>query len=292
MRESEIIRREVNRTILRRLSCLQVPEWLEQVQSLSCKPLYMEALIMATSVLIISKDKKLVDQIEHVMGADTHCFCVSPTFLDGLDHLVSEDFEITFIERTPPWEDAISSLFLIRWISDTRLVAMMPPGNNCDKAHILDVADELIWLPLSKKEVHLLKRQGTNRRYSPLLSHKQRAYFYNRGLLVFPMQQRVFFGDEEISLSIIEYEILSFLILNRDSIVSREQILAGAWQNRAIAENEKTVSVHIHSIRSKLRKVTERQYIETVRGFGYKFVTEVRNPRKRSRMGKPTEMAS
>ena len=230
---------------------------------------------MADKALIISEDQSLTAEIvDEKYGHSFEFFCCS-TYLDGLDHLVSEDdFAITLIDLSAPWETAIQSLYPLRWVSNTFLLAMLHNGGRRDKAHILDIADDCILLPAELERVTNFETQASNRRLSPLASHSKKPFFYNRGLLMFPMQFRIFFGNVELHPTRIEYDILFYLIRNRDSIVSRDQILDDVWRHRYYSENDKTVSVHIRAIRKMLFDVTDEVFIETIRGFGYRFVTE------------------
>ena len=241
---------------------------------------------MAGKALIITENQDLAHQIKNVPSIQNYDFYHGATFLDGLDYLVSKtDFKITYIQLSSPWESSIQSLYPIRWISDTYLVAMLYGGGTRDKAHILDIADDCILLPAEADRIASIEIQASNRRCSTLLSHSKKAYFYNRGLMVFPMSFRMFFGDIELHPTRIEYDILFYLIRNRDSIISRDQILEAVWRHRYSNENDKTVSVHMTSIRTMLSAVTDEVFIETVRGFGYRFITERPWPKDNSGSG-------
>lgn len=236
---------------------------------------------MASKAIIITNDTETADTVMKSMQALPYDFIHCSTFMEGLDHLVTEDISLTVIQLTSPWYESIHSLYPIRWVNETCLVAMMYPGTENDKAHILDVADGCIWLPPSQGEIEDIKLKASSRRQSCLASHSKKEYFYFRGLLVFPMQWRLFFGDVELFPSRVEYELLNYLILHRDSIVSREQLLEKVWHLQYNSENEKTVSVHIHALRRMLAEVTDEPFIETVRGFGYKFFTGMPTDKRR-----------
>lgn len=71
-----------------------------------------------------------------------------------------------------------------------------------------------------------------------------------------------------IELSLREYELLTYLVENKDIALSRDKILNNVW-NYDYYGDSRTIDSHIKKIRHKLGK--KGKYIETVRGIGYKF---------------------
>ncbi len=78
---------------------------------------------------------------------------------------------------------------------------------------------------------------------------------------------RVWRGDEEVSLSPTEFRLLRYLMLNRDRVVSRNQILDHVW-NYEFVGDPSAVETYISYLRRKLND-RNGQIIRTVRGFGY-----------------------
>jgi two-component system, OmpR family, copper resistance phosphate regulon response regulator CusR len=77
-------------------------------------------------------------------------------------------------------------------------------------------------------------------------------------------------GNEVLSLTTKEYSVLEYLIINKDKVVNREQILDHCWD---ISYNSfsNIVDVYIKRIRKILDNKNYEKYIQTVRGIGYKF---------------------
>ncbi|MEO0470228.1 MAG: winged helix-turn-helix domain-containing protein, partial [Bacteroidota bacterium] len=78
----------------------------------------------------------------------------------------------------------------------------------------------------------------------------------------------VFRGSDEVSLSRLEFELLYFLASHVGKVYSRASLLQRVWNNAII--KERTVDVHIR----RLRKALGEDYIETLKGVGYKFRAE------------------
>ncbi|MGY0373948.1 response regulator transcription factor [Clostridium sp. JNZ J1-5] len=80
-------------------------------------------------------------------------------------------------------------------------------------------------------------------------------------------QRLVFLGRDEIQLTNKEFELLTYLIDNRNIVVSREQILLRAWGNNYFG-SDRVVDDTIRRLRKKMASIN----IDTVYGYGYKLV--------------------
>ncbi len=87
-------------------------------------------------------------------------------------------------------------------------------------------------------------------------------------LEVDPVRFKAFVNDKEVTLTTTEFRILYFLMKNQGRMFSRDNVLNGAWKE-PVAINDRAVDVHINGIRTKLKEAGE--YIETIRGEGYRF---------------------
>ena len=76
-------------------------------------------------------------------------------------------------------------------------------------------------------------------------------------------------GGKRVALTTREFEILKFLLENTDRVVTREQLLNSIWGYDYVGD-EKIANTHIKNIRKKLGV----DYIETIRGVGYKIEKE------------------
>ena len=74
---------------------------------------------------------------------------------------------------------------------------------------------------------------------------------------------------EPIDLTVKEYGLLQTLLENQSVVLSREQLLEQVWGYDYFGETN-VVDVYIRYVRSKLEAVTDKRYIRTVRGVGYK----------------------
>lgn len=86
-------------------------------------------------------------------------------------------------------------------------------------------------------------------------------------------QRQVILFDKELNLTAKEFNLLCFLAQHPGWVFTREQIYEAVWDDIPVSVDTK-VECMIYSIRKKIRKYTEREYIRTVWGVGYKFDPE------------------
>lgn len=94
------------------------------------------------------------------------------------------------------------------------------------------------------------------------------------GLVVDGSSQRVSARGETLKLGPTEYRLLHFFISNPERVYSREQVLDRVWGHGVYVE-ERTVDVHIRRLRKALSPHGYDQYIQTVRGTGYRFSSQL-----------------
>ena len=93
-----------------------------------------------------------------------------------------------------------------------------------------------------------------------------------RGLTVDLDKRKVFFDNIEIMLTRKEYDILAFLVINKNKVTTRLQVSEHIWGD--IYEenyNSNYIDVHIKNLRKKLADYLEGDFLETVRGIGFRF---------------------
>lgn len=78
----------------------------------------------------------------------------------------------------------------------------------------------------------------------------------------------VFYGDKKAELTKNEFKILSILMQNKGSVVSREKIMRNLWEDESFVDDN-TLTVNITRIRKKLAELGKENYIATMKGEGY-----------------------
>ncbi len=166
-----------------------------------------------------------------------------------------------------PEEDGLQILKKLRAMPKTSKVPIMmitAKGTEYDKVIGLDYgADDYLPKPFGMMEL-IARVKALLRRAE--ISNDLGDYVYEE-LVISPSQHSVKIKNEEVILTLKEFELLLLFIEKQGVVFTRDQILTKIWGYGFDGEN-RTVDVHIRSLRQKLGEYGK--YIETVRGIGYR----------------------
>ena len=129
--------------------------------------------------------------------------------------------------------------------------------------------DDYIVKPFSPKEL-IARIQAVLRRRSPELTKDAVSIF---GLTIYPATRTVLGNQQEITLGPKEFKLLHYLMTHTDRIHARAHLLDQVWGDHVFVE-ERTVDVHVRRLRKALTSTGFHKLIQTVRGGGYKFISE------------------
>ena len=165
-----------------------------------------------------------------------------------------------------PGEDGLQILKRLRAnrnTADLPIIMVTAKGTEYDKVIGLDNgADDYLAKPFGMMELVS--------RVKALLRRTQRDVSNSLtcdGLVLNRDTHRVHLDDQEILLTHKEFELLEYLLENKNIVLTRDRILDRIWGYSAEVET-RTLDVHIRSLRQKLG--TKGDLIETVRGVGYR----------------------
>lgn len=180
--------------------------------------------------------------------------------------LEKEHPSLVLLDVMLPEEDGISILKKLRIRPDTRklpIAMLTAKGSEYDTVVGLDSgADDYIPKPFRIMEL-ISRIRALLRR-----TEEAAAEEYKVGCLyVCPAKHLVTVDNESVSLTLKEFEMLTLLLKNSGTVLSRTQLLNQIWGYEFDGES-RTVDVHIRTLRQKLGKAGE--IVETVRGVGYK----------------------
>ncbi len=177
--------------------------------------------------------------------------------------------DLLLLDIMLPEEDGIEILKKLRTDKRTKklpIILLTAKSTEYDKVIGLDSgADDYVAKPFSMME--LMSRIKALLRRSEMTEEK--ADSFKIGSLYVSLSKHVVKvnGEEVTTLTYKEFELLSLLLQNQETVFSRDQILQSIWGYDFDGES-RTVDVHVRTLRQKLG--TAGSLIETVRGFGYK----------------------
>ena len=175
--------------------------------------------------------------------------------------------ELIMLDLMLPGEDGISILKKIRSqtaTADIPIILATARGTEYDKVFGLDLgADDYLAKPFGMMEM-ISRVKAVLRRAAP----QKKARTLRVGELTMNVgEHTVEVAGKRVTLTLKEYELLQKFMENLGLAFTREQLLQSVWGADFIGET-RTVDVHIGTLRTKLGACGE--YIETVRGVGYR----------------------
>ncbi|WP_042166736.1 response regulator transcription factor [Paenibacillus gorillae] len=136
-------------------------------------------------------------------------------------------------------------------------------------------ADDCMEKPFSYKELVLRAQAILKRTSAQILKGVNRTEYRTiqlKRIVINPSAHRVVVDDHSIHLSLKEFDLLYYLVLNKDIAHTRSQLLDAVWRQSDVYDH-RTVDTHIKRIRDKLSAISPEvgAMITTVRGIGYSF---------------------
>ena len=208
--------------------------------------------------------RELVVYTLQASGFDAQGFADGSAFAAALEQRLPE---LVLLDIMLPGEDGLQILKRLRSQAATAelpIIMMTAKGTEYDKVIGLDSgADDYITKPFGMMELVS--------RVKAILRRTQRTsasgVLVCGSLLLDREAHKVMVAGQEIVLTHKEFELLEYLLENRNIVLTREKILNRIWGYTADIET-RTLDVHIRSLRQKLGAGGE--CIETVRGVGYR----------------------
>jgi len=156
------------------------------------------------------------------------------------------------------------------YTEDIPIIMLTAKVTEDDKVTGLEAGtDDYVIKPFSPREL-LARIRAVLRRSSPA---NDQGFLVVGELKLDTVSRRVLHGGEEIKMGPTEYRLLEFFMSHQGRAYNRSQILDHVWGANAYLE-ERTVDVHIRRLRKALEPSGTSNYLQTVRGHGYRFLAE------------------
>ncbi|RKD21051.1 DNA-binding response regulator [Ammoniphilus oxalaticus] len=180
----------------------------------------------------------------------------------------SEKWDLILLDIMLPQLNGLEILRRIRQVDSTVPIILLTARDSIpDKVSGLDYgANDYVTKPFSIEE--LLARIRGLLRQTKIVELKTSPTLHISNLTLDSQTRIVTRDQQSIELTTKEYELLYFLLQNKGTVMSREQILSDVWGYEFIGDTN-TVDVYIRYLRQKIDRDFEPKLIHTVRGVGY-----------------------
>ena len=226
---------------------------------------------MSQKILIIEDEPDIRKTLEYNISREGYEVISASSLSEGREKLESASFSLLLLDLMLP--DG-SGLDLCRELKQDKSLSSMPviiltaKDDEVDKVVGFELgADDYVTKPFSVRELILrikaILKRGSSQKNETVEIERQFG-----DLVIDIDSHEVFVNKEQISLTALEFRLLSQLIDRRGRVQSRDQLLSDVWGYSAEVTT-RTVDTHIKRLREKLG--TMGKYVQTIRGVGYKF---------------------
>ncbi|WP_028552668.1 response regulator transcription factor [Paenibacillus sp. UNC451MF] len=190
----------------------------------------------------------------------------------GLELGLNGEYDLIILDLMLPGVNGFDLCKQIREKRDLPILMVTAKTDDVDIIRGLGLgADDYITKPFKPLEL-VARVKAHMARYERLIGSKDtQDLIVIRGLTIDHDSRRVFLNDQEIMLTIKEFDLLYFLAKNPNRVFSKDHLFERLWGIDALGDTQ-TVTVHVRKLREKIEMDTDNaQYIETVWGAGYRF---------------------
>ena len=218
-------------------------------------------------ILIVEDDNKIARFVElelHHEGYETETANDGRT---GLAKALLPDVDLVLLDIMLPELSGMEVCRRIRQESEVPIIILTAKGDVTDKVAGLDMgANDYMTKPFAIEE--LLARIRVALKSRPADAEKDGKSLSYGKLTVDPAVRQVSFGGEPLSLTKKEFDLLAFLLKNKNRAIPREELLSEVW-DYDYAGDTNVVDVYVRYLRQKVEEPLGIRFIETVRGVGY-----------------------
>ena len=181
------------------------------------------------------------------------------------------DYDLIIMDVMMPKLDGFSACKEIKKIKDIPVIMLSARGEEYDKLFGFELGiDDYMVKPFSPKEL-IARVNAVLTRHNPKDASEKNDVLEFGGLVIDIPGRSVTINGERIVLTPKEYDLLFFLVENKNIALSRDKLLSDIWGYDFFG-NDRTIDTHIKNLRNNLGPY--RDYIVTLRGVGYKFEVE------------------
>ena len=223
-------------------------------------------------VLVIDDEKDLLELVRYNLEKEGFRVKTAEDGEAGLGTAMRELPDIVVVDLMLPGIDGLEVCRRLRAdqrTAQTPVIMLTAKSAEIDRIVGLEMgADDYVTKPFSPRELSA-RVKAVLRRVLPQQTPSSQSRIIRVGGLIIDLDRRgVRCGEENVELTATEFRLLQILARHPGRVYSRSELIEGAL-GKEIAVVDRTIDVHITSLRRKLGDYSDR--IETVRGFGYRF---------------------
>jgi len=225
-------------------------------------------------ILVTDDEENIRKFIRKYAEFEGHTVTEAADGMEAISLCQSKTFDIIIMDIMMPEFDGFSACREIRKICNTPILMLSARGEEYDKINGFEIGvDDYVVKPVSPKEL-MLRIEAIMRRLKQAddnTSGQQREMVTIEGLIVDFTGRLVYVDGVKTDMSPKEYDLLFYMIRNRNIALSREKLITEVWGYDFYGD-DRTLDTHIKLLRKSLDPYNK--FIVTLRGVGYRFETQ------------------
>jgi len=224
---------------------------------------------MKEKILVVEDEIKIARFIELELKYEGYDVIVASDGRMGLEMFNEGGADLVLLDLMLPRLSGIEVCRRIRQANANIPIIMLTAKDDVsDKVMGLDMgADDYMTKPFEIEELLARMRVALKRKNSPKENNMLKALSY-KGLVINELKREVMFKDDVIELTKKEYELLKYLLENKNIALDREKILEKVWGYDYYGDTN-VIDVYVRYLRAKIDQKYNVEIIKTVRGIGY-----------------------
>lgn len=229
----------------------------------------MERGTTMAKILVVDDEEKIRDIITEYLEFEGFEYIEAENGVEAINILKKEKVDLVLLDVMMPKIDGIKVLKEIRSKGSTPVILLTARAEEYDKLFGFELgADDYIVKPFSPREV-MARIKAIIARSAPKAEvHSENEVLEFPGIKIDVAGRELYIDGQKKQMTPKEFDLLVFLIKNRNIVLTRERILSEVWSYDFFGD-DRTVDTHIKMLRNTLGEY--RRYVETVWGVGYKF---------------------
>lgn len=222
-------------------------------------------------ILVVDDEVNIRRVVREYAEFEGHQVTEAENGMEAVSLCHDNDYDLIIMDVMMPRLDGYSACKEIRKSKNIPVIMLSARGEEYDKLFGFEIGvDDYVVKPFSPKELMARVKVALKRNQSAAESAQLDRYVFE-GLEINISGREVYVNGQKASMTPKEYDLLFYLVRNKNIALSREQLLEKVWGYDFFGD-DRTVDTHVKMLRNSLGEY--RKFIVTLRGMGYKFEAE------------------
>lgn len=221
-------------------------------------------------VLIVEDERRIARFLQMELEHEGMSTAIEDNGRRAYERIMQENYDLILLDVMLPDMDGFTICRKVRELSRVPIIMLTAKDDIEDKVQGLDIgADDYITKPFATPELLARMRVVLRRQESQRETREDQEEILSvKNLTMYPVRHEVKVDDVPVELTKKEYDLLEYLLRNKRTVLTRDQILSNVWDYDYMGDTN-VVDVYIRYLRQKLDDRFQEKYIHTMRGVGY-----------------------